>query len=70
MAEMQQIEINRYHDEIMDDVRALVEKYRRAMDWDLPENDDTESDRLILLAVKAALAQVEKDLLERNASSA
>ena len=70
MAEMQQIEINRYHDEIMDDVRALVEKYRRAMDWDIPENDDTESDRLILLAVKAALAQVEKDLLERNASSA
>ena len=69
MAEMQQIEINRYHDEIMDDVRALVEKYRRAMDWDIPENDDTESDRLILLAVKAALAQVEKDLLERNASS-
>ena len=70
MAEMQQIEINRYHDEIMDDVRALVEKYRRAMDWDIPENDDTESDRLILLAVKAALAQVEKDLLERNAPSA
>ncbi len=63
MGEMQQIEINRYQNEIMDDVKELVEKYRRAMDWDIPENDDRESDQLILQAIEAALAEVKKDLL-------
>ncbi len=62
MSDMQQIEITRYRDEIMDDVRGLVEKYRRAMDWDIPENVDKKSDRLILQAIREALEQVEQDL--------
>ncbi len=62
MNDMQQIEIARYSDEIRDDVRALVEKYRRAMDWDIPENDDRISDRLILEAIGQALAEVRESL--------
>ncbi|HEB96318.1 MAG TPA: hypothetical protein ENI96_07790 [Sedimenticola thiotaurini] len=62
MTDMQQIEIARYRDEIRDDVRALVEKYRRAMDWDIPENDDRRSDRLILQAIETALAEVRESL--------
>lgn len=62
MGEMQKIEIDRYRSEIMDDVSALVEKYRRAMDWDIPENDDRESTRLIIQAIEAALAEVRKKL--------
>jgi len=67
---MQEIEIARYHDEIMDDVKRLVEKYRRAMNWDIPENIDAESDRLILQAIKTALGKVEEDLLRQDAPDA
>ncbi len=63
MSDMQQIEINRYHDEIVDDVRQLIEKYRKAMDWDIPENDDRESDQIILNAIETALAKVKTDIL-------
>lgn len=61
MTAMQKIEIEHYHNEITRDMRSLVEKYRRAMDWDVPENDDRESDRLIFAAVREALDQVESE---------
>lgn len=60
---MQHIEINRYKDEIIDDVKQLIEKYRKAMDWDIPENDDIKSDRVIFEAIETALAQIKKDSL-------
>ncbi len=55
MASMQEIEIQKYHDELVNDVRSLVEKYRRAMDWDIPENNDARSDQLIFDAIQKAL---------------
>ncbi len=61
MTDMQQIEINRYHNEIIDDVKQLVEKYRKAMDWDIPENDDKKSDLLIFAAIEAALASAKDE---------
>ena len=63
MTDMQHIEINRYKDEIIDDVKQLIEKYRKAMDWDIPENDDNKSDRVIFEAIETALAQIKKDSL-------
>ncbi len=62
MSSMQEVEINRYHDEILHDVKSLVEKYRRAMDWDIPENDDNVSDKIIFQALRKALDQVESEL--------
>lgn len=59
MSSMQEIEINRYHDEIINDVKSLVEKYRRAMDWDIPENDDSLSDKIIFQAIRKALDSIE-----------
>ena len=61
MTDMQQIEINRYHNEIIDDVKQLVEKYRKAMDCDIPENDDKKSDQLIFTAIEAALASAKNE---------
>lgn len=61
MTAMQQIEINRYHDEIINDVKQLVEKYRQAMDWDIPENNDKKSDKLIFAAIEAALVSVKNE---------
>jgi hypothetical protein len=63
MAEMHEIEIKRYRQEMLDDVRALVEKYRCAMEWDIPDNDETESDRAIFEALREALAVVEHELI-------
>ena len=66
MSEIQEIELQRHHKELVGDVRELVEKYRRIMDWDVPDNDDAESDRLIMQAIKSALAQVEEELLSKG----
>lgn len=55
MSSMQQIEIDKYHDEIIHDVNKLIEKYRKAMAWDIPENNKAESERLIFDAVQKAL---------------
>lgn len=61
MSDMQEIEIERYHDRIIKDMRHLIERYREIMAWDVPENDPVESDRLIFKAVHAALDQVEQE---------
>ena len=58
MSSMQEIELQRYHKELVGDVRALVEKYRRAMDWDIPENDEQEADILIFAAIQKALDEI------------
>lgn len=63
MAEMHEIEIERYQQELLDDVRALVDKYRRAMEWDIPDIDETESDRAIFAAIRNTLAVVEHELI-------
>lgn len=40
MSTMQEIELQRYHKELVKDVSSLVDKYRRAMEWDIPESDE------------------------------
>ena len=61
MSQMQEIEINRYHDRIVKDMRHLIERYREIMAWDIPENDPKEADRLIFKAVHAALSKIENE---------
>jgi hypothetical protein len=60
MANLEQIEIVRYHDELVHDVRHLVQKYCRIMAWEVPELDEGEARKLIFQALKDALADVEK----------
>ncbi len=50
-----EIEIQRYHDKLVKDVELLVDKYRRIMEWDIPEYDEPEGDKLILQAIQQAL---------------
>lgn len=59
MSEIENIEIARYHREVVADVRHIVAKYCRIMAWDVPEVDEGEARGLILGAIKEALAQVE-----------
>ncbi|RKZ68767.1 MAG: hypothetical protein DRQ44_03935 [Gammaproteobacteria bacterium] len=55
MSSMQEIELQRYHKELVKDVESLVDKYRRAMEWDIPESDEKEGDMLIFEAIQKAL---------------
>ena len=59
MSQIQEIEISRYHNRIVKDMRHLIERYREIMAWDVPENDPVEADRLIFKAVHAALNELE-----------
>jgi len=61
MADLEQVEIHRYRRELEHDLRHLVKKYCRIMSWEVPELDETEADKLIFMALREALDQVEKE---------
>lgn len=61
MASLEQVEISRYHEELVHDVRHLVKKYGRIMGWEVPELDEAEASKLIFAALKQALADVERE---------
>lgn len=58
MKEMEQIELDAYRNEIVADMRSLVEKYRKIFDWDIPEIDQRAADKLILAAMHTALDEI------------
>jgi len=60
MSESQEIEIQRYHKELVKDVASLVDKYRRIMEWDIPESNEDEGDKLIFKAIQDALDALKK----------
>ena len=62
MNEMEQIELDRYRNEIIADMRSLVEKYRRIFDWDIPDIDQLAADKLILAAMHTALDDITASL--------
>ncbi len=63
MAKFEQLELAAHRDQMIDDVRNLVEKYRAIFDWDVPEIDQTLADRLILDEIAKALSDIQTELL-------
>ena len=63
MAIIEQMELDEHRSEIITDVKSLVEKYRAIFDWDVPEIDQNVADKLILVEMRKALDDVEKELL-------
>ncbi|MBK5970430.1 MULTISPECIES: hypothetical protein [Thiorhodovibrio] len=61
MAELEEIEMSRYRDELAHDLRHLVKKYCRIMAWEVPELDETQANRLIVDAMRTALVDVARD---------
>jgi hypothetical protein len=55
------IQMERYHQELEDDVRHILKKYSRIMGWGIPELNEAEARRLILEAMRSALAKVETE---------
>lgn len=59
MAKLEQLEMDAYREQLTSDLRGLFEKYRSIFGWDVPENDEPLSDRLILAALHEALADLD-----------
>lgn len=62
MAQIEQMELEAYRDEITADVKKMVEKYRKIFDWDVPDIDQAVADKLIVLEVRKALDEFEHKL--------
>lgn len=63
MAKIEEKELEGHRDQIIADVKELVEKYRAIFDWDVPDIDQTVADKLILTEVRKALNEIEHKLL-------
>ena len=51
-------------DEIKDDVKAIFEANLKVFDWDIPEDDDKLSAKLVLKAMKEAMSELEEAVNE------
>jgi hypothetical protein len=60
---IEQKELESHRDEIIADVKKMVEKYRKIFDWDVPDIDQGVADKLIVLEVRTALDELEHKLL-------
>ena len=61
MTSPENIQMDRYNNELEDDIRHILKKYSRIMGWGIPELDEGAARRLILEAMHRALAKVEKE---------
>lgn len=62
MANIEQLELKGHRNQIIADVKSLVEKYRAIFDWDVPEIDQHAADKLILAEVRKAVDDIEREL--------
>ena len=65
MARIENIEMDAYREQLISDVKKLVEKYRSIFGWNVPDNDQTFSDKLILAEMRKALDEIDANLLEQ-----
>jgi len=62
MTDVERIELARYHREIVEDLRHMLKKYSRIMEWDVPDAvDEGVTRKLILKSLRDALAEVEAE---------
>jgi len=59
MVKIEQLEMNAQRSQLNADMKDLVEKYRSIFGWDVPELDESLSDRLIFEALRQALNNLE-----------
>jgi len=59
MSSMEEIEMEKRRKALDKDVMSLVDKYIRAMEWDIPEADETKARQMILDEIREAIARIE-----------
>jgi hypothetical protein len=58
MAAIEQAEVERYKDRLEADLRHLLDRYLRILEWDVPEADEELARKLILDEMERALARM------------
>jgi hypothetical protein len=56
---MEEIELEKRRKALDKDVNSLVDKYLRAMEWDIPDADEPRARQLILDEIKQAIGRIE-----------
>jgi len=59
MSSMEEFEMEKRRKALDKDVASLVDKYLKAMEWDIPDVDETKAQKLILDEIKAAISRLE-----------
>ena len=59
MHSMEEIELEKRRKALDKDVSSLVDKYLRAMEWDIPEVDERKARQLILNEIREAIGRIE-----------
>jgi hypothetical protein len=59
MPSMEEIELEKLRKALDKDVLSLVDKYLRAMEWDIPEADETKARQMILEEIRQAIGRIE-----------
>jgi hypothetical protein len=62
MSEIEKKEIAKLKSDIKEDIKSIFENYLSVSGWDVPENDENASARLILNAIKEAVSELESGL--------
>lgn len=62
-------ELEGHRAEIIADVKKMVEKYRKIFDWDVPDIDQAEADRLILLEMRKALGELDANIRDNRSAN-
>lgn len=59
MPSMEEIEMQKRREALDKDVQSLVDKYLRAVEWDVPDADEAKAQQLILDEIRQAIARLE-----------
>ena len=59
MQSMEEIELEKRRKALDKDVSSLVDKYLKAMEWDIPEVDERKARQLILNEIREAIGRIE-----------
>jgi len=62
MSEIEKKEVAKLKSDIKSDIKSIYENYLSVSGWDVPENDENASARLILDAIKEAVKEIEESL--------
>ena len=57
----QEQEITKLHDDIVQELRGVLEHYEKVFDWDIPENDDRAASKMILDVMQEALETLRQE---------
>jgi len=59
MPSMEEIELEKRRKALDKDVSSLVDKYLKAMEWDIPDVDERKARQLILDEIRQAIGRIE-----------